>query len=72
MGIREVAANELANGRTAAARTTIDKALAMPLCSAELFWTASLVYRGSGDTAAAEGYRARAKKLNSRVDAEKP
>src|SRR6185436_17467384 len=61
---------ELANGLLARARASIDRALAMPLVSAPLFFTASRVYASAGDTAASNAYRARAEKVNPRIAAE--
>ena len=63
---------ELANGRMKDARGSIDEALAMPLVSAALFWTASRVYRATGDAAAADAFRARAEKMNPRIAADEP
>ena len=63
---------ELANGRTNDAKTSIDKALAMPVVSASLFWTASRVYRLTGDAAKADTFRARAEKLNPRIATDEP
>lgn len=59
---------ELANGHGAEAKKAIDRALAMPLRSAALFWTASRVYRSAGDAAAADRYRERAKAANPRIE----
>ncbi len=59
---------QLANGRVADAKASIDKALAMPLVSADLFMTASRVYAKSGDAKAAEGFRARALGINPRAE----
>jgi tetratricopeptide (TPR) repeat protein len=58
---------ELAMGQLAEARTSIDKALAMPLVSASLFWTAAQVYASGPDAAKAPAFRARAEKLNPRI-----
>lgn len=58
---------ELENKQTAEAKASIDKALAMPIKSADLFFTASKVYEASGDTAAAATYLTRAKALNPRI-----
>ncbi len=58
---------ELASGLAADARRSIDKALAMPLVSADLFWTASRVYAAAGDAASAESFRARAVAIHPRV-----
>jgi tetratricopeptide (TPR) repeat protein len=63
---------ELANGRANDAKVSIDKALAMPVVSASLFWTASRVYRITGDAAAADKFRSRAEKLNPRIAADEP
>jgi Tfp pilus assembly protein PilF len=63
---------ELANGRASDAKGSIDKALAMPLVSASLFWTASRIYRRIGDAAKADGFRARAEKLNPRITRDEP
>lgn len=60
---------QLADGQLGEARTTIDKALAMPVRSAMLFWTASRVYRAGGDDARADAFRDQAKQLNPRIDA---
>ncbi len=59
---------ELANEHGAEAKKAIDAALAMPVVSASLFWTAARVYR-STDAAKADAFAARAKKLNPRIDA---
>src|SRR4029079_16304843 len=61
---------QLANGRSQDAKTSIDKALAMPVVSATLFWTASQVYRSAGATTSADTFRARAERLNPRVATE--
>ncbi len=61
---------QLASGLTVDAKASIDKALAMPLVSADLFWTASRVYRAAGDGTSADAFRARAEKINPRVAAE--
>ena len=58
---------ELANGQNDEARRSIDKALAMPLVSASLFWTASRIYENAGDTSSAARFRERAEKLNPRI-----
>jgi tetratricopeptide (TPR) repeat protein len=63
---------ELANGRLEEARTSIDRALAMPPRSAALFWTASKIYRRAGDAAAADRFRDRARALNPRIEADDP
>jgi tetratricopeptide (TPR) repeat protein len=61
---------ELENDLVADARVYIDKALTMPVLSAELFWTASLVHRRAGDGARADALRGRAKTLNPRLEAD--
>ncbi len=63
---------QLANGLVAEATASIDKALAMPVRSASLFWTASLVKRQAGNAAEADALRDRAKKLNPRIDEDEP
>jgi tetratricopeptide (TPR) repeat protein len=63
---------ELANGLTSEAKTAIDKALAMPVRSASLFWTAANVARQSGDGASASTLGERAKALNPRIEALEP
>ncbi len=59
---------QLENDRVAEARASVDKALAMPVQSALLFWTASRVYRRAGDAASADRFAARARKLNPRIE----
>lgn len=63
---------ELANGRTAEAKAAIDRALAMPVRSAELFATAAAIHRKTGDLAAANGYRDQARRMNPRVELDDP
>lgn len=63
---------ELANGLTSDAKLSIDKALAMPVVSASLFWTASQIYRRAGDVAKAGSFRARAEKSNPRIAIDEP
>ena len=63
---------ELANGHAADAKASIDKALAMPVVSASLFWTASRAYRAAGDAPAADAFRTRAEKLNPRIATDEP
>jgi hypothetical protein len=46
---------------------SIDKALAMPVVSALLFWTASRIYRSAGDAASSEKFRARAEGVNPKI-----
>jgi Tfp pilus assembly protein PilF len=62
---------QLAEKKTADAKASIDRALAMPVKSASLFWTASRVYRASGDAAAADRYAAQARALDPTIDREK-
>ena len=59
---------ELANGLVADAKTSIDKALGMPVKSAELFWVASRVHATLGAAAASTSFLARAKTLNPRIE----
>ena len=59
---------ELANGRVADARTSIDRALGMPVRSASLFATASAIYGQAGEITAAEAFRARARRMNPRLE----
>ena len=63
---------ELANGLTSDAKLSIDKALAMPVVSASLFWTASQIYRRAGDVAKAGSFHARAEKSNPRIAIDEP
>jgi tetratricopeptide (TPR) repeat protein len=63
---------QLASDRPSDAKASIDKALAMPVVSAVLFWTASRIYRSTGDAASAATFRARAEKLNPRILADEP
>ncbi len=58
---------ELQNEQLPEAKASIDKALAMPIKSADLFFTASKIYGRTGDAAASASYLARAKALNPRV-----
>jgi Tfp pilus assembly protein PilF len=57
---------EMASSKATEARASIDRALAMPVRSAALFWVASVVYRG--DPAKAEEFHARAVRMNPRID----
>jgi tetratricopeptide (TPR) repeat protein len=59
---------QLANDQPKEAKSSIDKALAMPLKSATLFFTASKIEKQSGDTAAAETHLTQAKALNPRIE----
>lgn len=59
---------ELAEKNVAEAKKAIDAALAMPVVSASLFWTAQKVYRRTGDAAKADAFEARAKKLNPIIE----
>lgn len=65
MSFTALARAELANGLADAARISIDKALRMPIKSADLFFTASRIYEG--DAAASASYLARAKTMNPRI-----
>ncbi len=57
----------LDSNRVAEAKPVIDKALAMPLRTASLFWTASRVYSATGAATAAADFRAQATRLNPRI-----
>ena len=59
---------ELESGHLAEARAAIDKALAMPVRSASLFWTAALVYERAGDAPSAATFRERARGSNPRIE----
>jgi tetratricopeptide (TPR) repeat protein len=72
MSFVALARAELVNGRGQDAKKSIDKALAMPVLSASLFWTAARIYRSIGDVAAADAYRTRAERLNPRVAQDEP
>lgn len=63
---------ELANGHKAEAKAAIDKALAMPIRSAALFWTAARIAKSNGDVASADAFREKAKRLNPRIEADEP
>lgn len=63
---------QLANDLVDEARASIDGALAMPVKSASLFWTASLVRRRSGRAEEADALRERARALNPRIEADEP
>lgn len=54
-------------GRIPEAAEAIDKALAMPLKSAALFWTAARVKRAQADVPAATTFEAQARALNPRI-----
>ncbi len=66
-----LASAQLAVGDAVAAKASIDTALAMPIVSAELFWTAARVYAKS-DAPKSEAFAARAKAFNPRIDREEP
>ncbi len=63
---------ELANGMTAAAKTSIDRALEMPIRSGELFWTAARVYGRLGDGERSAHFEARARAFNRAIDLTEP
>jgi tetratricopeptide (TPR) repeat protein len=65
---------ELAASGAPAARASIDKALAMPVVSASLFWTAARVYRraGGADATKAVDFEHRALAINPRIASEEP
>lgn len=54
------------------ARASIDRALAMPLVSASLYWTAAKIYDQAGDKAEAASFRARALRINPRIEQLEP
>jgi hypothetical protein len=54
---------QLAVGQVGAAKASIDRALAMPLVSAELYNTASEIEAALRNLVASEAYRARAQRL---------
>ena len=63
---------ELASGDIAKARSAVDTALATPIRSASLFWTASEVYRRSGLVPQADEFRSRALAMNPHVAEDAP
>jgi tetratricopeptide (TPR) repeat protein len=67
-----VATALLATGRAPAACETIEKALAMPLKSAKLYWTAARAYALTGDAAKARDFAARARALNAKIEKLEP
>ena len=68
VSLTALARAELENKQASEAKVSIDKALAMPIKSADLFWAASKIYASTGDAAASASYLARAKALNPRID----
>ncbi|HVO31952.1 MAG TPA: hypothetical protein VMV18_14505 [bacterium] len=62
-----LASAQLAAGDIAGAKATIEKALATPVKTARLFWTAARVMEAAGETERATELRARALALNPRV-----
>jgi tetratricopeptide (TPR) repeat protein len=63
---------QLADGRWQDAKVAIDRALAMPVVSALLFWTAARVYARAGDSERAAEYRRRAERINARIASDEP
>jgi tetratricopeptide (TPR) repeat protein len=63
---------QLANGDATGAKQSIDKALAMPLKSGELFWTGARVYAKLGDTPKSEELAAKARAFNPAIDKREP
>ena len=63
---------QLAAGDAPGAKTSIDKALAMPLVGAELFWTAARAYKAAGNAAKSTEYATRAKTLDPLIDKTEP
>jgi tetratricopeptide (TPR) repeat protein len=53
---------QLAVGDVPAAKASIEAALAMPVRSASLFWTAAAIHRKAGDRAKADDFEARARR----------
>jgi tetratricopeptide (TPR) repeat protein len=63
---------QLANKDPKSAQASIDKALAMPIKSAELYWTAARVYASVGDPAKASDFSAKAKAFNPLIEKTEP
>jgi tetratricopeptide (TPR) repeat protein len=63
---------QLANGDVPGAKESIDKALAMPVKSGELFWTAARVYTLLKDDAKAKSLASDAKAFNPRIEDTQP
>jgi tetratricopeptide (TPR) repeat protein len=59
----------LATGSPALAKTAIDKALATPIVSAQMLWTAGLVEAALGNQSGADAFKTRARALDARIDA---
>jgi hypothetical protein len=71
-GFLPLAPPQHATGDAAGAKKTIDRALATPVKTAKLFWTAARVYDSSGDTRAAEDFRAKARAIDPRIEQQSP
>jgi tetratricopeptide (TPR) repeat protein len=54
-------------GRFEAAKQDVDRALAMPVVSADLYWTASLIYAAVDDQARSEAFVRRARDCNPQI-----
>ena len=67
VSLTALARAEHASHLSAEAKASIDKALAMPVRSAELFSTASKIYAAAGDTTKSAVFLAQAKALNPRI-----
>ena len=63
---------QLATGDAAGARVSVEKAIAMPLVSAELYWTAARVYAAAGDAMRRDDFAAKAKALNPIIEKTEP
>jgi tetratricopeptide (TPR) repeat protein len=63
---------QLANGDAKGAQASIEKALAMPVKSAELYWTAARVSTGANDAAKASDFAAKAKAFNPAIEKTEP
>ncbi|MEO6572311.1 MAG: hypothetical protein ABIP89_00635, partial [Polyangiaceae bacterium] len=63
---------QLANADAKGAQASIEKALAMPIKSAELYWTAARVYTSVGDAAKASDFAAKAKAFNPLIEKTEP
>ena len=59
----------LTSGNPTAAKASIDRALATPLVSAQMLWTAGLIEAALGNPSGSEAFKARARVLDPRVDA---
>ena len=60
------------SGQHDRAKASIDRALAMPLVSANLYWTAAKIYDQAGDKAKAASFHALALRINPRIEQLEP